>query len=494
MKPVNLVSLLHVFFHLEETLKKTYFDYHEVKIKDEELNDLSILIELIKKHDENYQDFDGFNIGFVIPQIGKEFDLIKINSQTVLNIELKQAGSQESIKKQLILNRHYLEYLKKELYQFTFVSSDRTFYSLSPDLELVKVNIEDLISILHQTTTDQIIDISSQFKPSEFLVSPFNSTFDFLNDKYFLTPQQDEIKDSILKVIPNTTYSIFGVSGNAGTGKSLLIYDIAKDLQLAYKTLIIHCGYLNNGHDLLNQNDNWDIIPAKSIDATCLKDYKVIIIDEAQRIKKSQFQKILKTAQEFDLVCVFGYDPLQTLTDYERNRDIAAKIEEHATSKPFVLSKKIRTNKEVASFIKRLFNLVVSCEKMHFKNVDVIYFKEVNDAKRYLEAKSIENWQVINYTSSIYYPLPYDNYKVENVFENAHTVFGQEYDNVIAVLDDYFYYDEDKCLSTLHYEKYAPYNPTQMLYQIVSRAKSRLRIVVINNPIIIEQCFRILNN
>ena len=52
------------------------------------------------------------------------------------------------------------------------------------------------------------------------------------------------------------------ITGSAGTGKTLLTYDIAKDLKEDRKKyLIIHCGLLNSGHDKLNDEHDWEIIP-----------------------------------------------------------------------------------------------------------------------------------------------------------------------------------------------------------------------------------------
>lgn len=40
----------------------------------------------------------------------------------------------------------------------------------------------------------------------------------------------------------------------------------------------------------------------------------------------------------------------------------------------------------------------------------------------------------------MYTRLPYDKYQDDSA-DNAHKVIGQDYDNVIAVLDQHFYYD-----------------------------------------------------
>ncbi len=57
----------------------------------------------------------------------------------------------------------------------------------------------------------------------------------------------------------------FCITANAGTGKTLLMYDIAKELiSLGNNILIIHCGKLNGGHSELITEYNWDIKPIRA--------------------------------------------------------------------------------------------------------------------------------------------------------------------------------------------------------------------------------------
>ena len=46
-------------------------------------------------------------------------------------------------------------------------------------------------------------DIEALFPPESFLVSPSNSTDDFLNGCYFLTDQQQEFKSHIMRFVDN---------------------------------------------------------------------------------------------------------------------------------------------------------------------------------------------------------------------------------------------------------------------------------------------------
>ena len=44
----------------------------------------------------------------------------------------------------------------------------------------------------------QLLSIDSLFDPSNYLVSPFNSTKEFVKNNYFLTDHQEEIKNNII--------------------------------------------------------------------------------------------------------------------------------------------------------------------------------------------------------------------------------------------------------------------------------------------------------
>ncbi len=74
------------------------------------------------------------------------------------------------------------------------------------------------------------------------MISPFNTTNKFIEGKYFLTKHQEIIKNEIIKAIEtNNQKKIFSISGTAGTGKTLLTYDIAKELHNIGKDVtIIH--------------------------------------------------------------------------------------------------------------------------------------------------------------------------------------------------------------------------------------------------------------
>ena len=66
---------------------------------------------------------------------------------------------------------------------------------------------------------------------------------------------------------------------------------------------------------------------------------------------------------------------------------------------------------------------------------------------------------------------------------DPHSVLGEEFDDVVVLLDEYANYvkkeDETKLEST--YPEYYPYDMNHCIYEAVTRAKRTLEIVVLNN-------------
>ena len=490
MKESNLISILSAFKNLSSVIFESYLEYHNVKIKTEELKDLEVLVNHFRSLSTDIKIFDKYFIGYLIPQIGKEFDLLRMDDETLINIELKKESTSEKIYKQLIKNKYYLSFLNKKMFLFTYVANEEKLYKIDDNGHLLEVDITELIVLLTAQNIKKIKDIDSYFVPSNYLVSPFNTTEQFIKEKYFLTVRQDDIKNTILKELQSTNYSLLSIKGSAGTGKTLLTYDIAKTVIKQKDVLIIHCGYLNNGHIILSDDYNWNIIPAKEIFSQDYSKYYLIIIDEAQRIYVNQLHHIIEQIKKYSNNCIFSYDGQQTLRQKEINNNIEAQIEQEITSKPFALTNKIRTNKEVAAFIKCLFNKKRIIEKFKYSNIELSYFDDYYTVVEHLKQIRNEGWKVINYTpcKSV---LTYDNYAIHDEYDNAHKVIGQEFDNVVAVIDAHFYYNNGE-LSTKNHRNTPYYHPTKMLLQIVSRTRIKLHIIVINNHEVLNRCLDVL--
>ena len=224
MKQANLISILSAFKNLNKDSFDSYLAYHSIKIKNSELKDLQALVDTFTLFSKNIALFDKYFIGYKIPQIGKEFDLLRIDKETIVNIELKSTNTDDKILTQLLRNKYYLSFLKRKTYCYTFIADIKKIYFLDKTDNLEEVDFRHLLRVLVSQNVERIKDIDSCFNPSNYLVSPFNSTREFIKEEYFLTSQQEDIKKEILNQISLPTHSIISIKGNAGTGKTLLTY------------------------------------------------------------------------------------------------------------------------------------------------------------------------------------------------------------------------------------------------------------------------------
>jgi len=490
-KKINIQSLLQAEASLSDSAFKAFLGHYGIEIKSAELKDLSALAAAMHSI-EGYRisHLDNFHIGYKIPQIGKEFDLLRFGKESIVNIELKSECTEEKILAQLLRNRYYLSFIGRTVAAFMFVSKTKTLYSLNDRDRLVIADLGELSTLISNQTVDDLSNPDALFDPSMYLVSPFNSTERFLAGEYFLTHQQEEAKARIFKLLlPSKPAEFISITGSAGTGKTLLTYDVAKVfIEQGKRVLIIHCGNLNEGHIALNSK-GWDISPAKELKDRDLAKYDLIVVDETQRIYESQLNKITEKALQLNFHCIFSYDKIQTLHKSEAKKNVAAKIEAINNIVSFKLSNKIRTNKEIAAFIKMLFKNTKTIPISRNRNIQINYFQTLEDAKQYLDELDKEKWEVLRPTPSLVKTEYHQKYSDVEA-KNAHKVIGQEFDAVAIAIDQYFKYDES---GDLIYVGNTYYASVSMLFQNITRARKRLNIVLINNEALLTRCLEILS-
>jgi len=258
-------------------------------------------------------------------------------------------------------------------------------------------------------------------------------------------------------------------------------------MKINKKPLIIHCGHLNSGQDKLKNKYEWKIIPIKAI-ATCeLSSYYVVIIDEAQRIYPDQLKRIVEIVQSTNGSCIFSYDKLQTLSNQEEIINIDQRIN-NINPINYKLSEKIRTNKEIASFIKALFNNKRNDPLSNKENIELYYFKDIDDAKEFLGSLNTNEWEILRFTPSQYKNEHHEKYS-EISSKISHRVIGQEFDNVAITIDQFFSYNKK---GELIYRGYSYYHPVKMLLQNITRTRKRLCVVIIDNNEILDRCISVL--
>ncbi len=498
MRSINLRTLsIEIREDIFPLYEKSLSDRdEEIKIRREEIELVRIIVNnfIFAKLEEN--GFEDWFYSFSIPQIGKEFDLLKIGKNNkILNIELK---SQEvpigKIEKQLVQNRYYLEHVATDIYSFTCVkSADGTIHIYKwEDNAIRKTSFEEVIKAVNLIQDAVNNDIEKLFEPKDYLISPLNTPQKFLGSCYYLTNQQEQIKNKVIGTITNDK-KIWGIRGSAGTGKTLLLYDIAKKISETKYVGVIHCGLLNEGHKYLNEHmNNIVIIDAKSITEKWISKFDVICVDETQRLYKSSLDLILQKYEEGAInACIFSYDSMQALSKAEVKRNNIKRLLEIPIFSEEVLSEKIRTNKEIFSFIRNMMRLYDKPQKtIRYDNIDILYANNTQECDMLTKNYRERGYKQIAFTPSRFCPNSIDHY---SEFTNSHQVIGQEFDKVLMVMDNNFRYDADGELEGKEHPN-PDYLFPRLFYQNISRAREKLCIVVVDNFDFFDKLLHIKEN
>ncbi|MBE6042085.1 MAG: AAA family ATPase [Clostridiales bacterium] len=483
MLPINIYTVTRVrderLFNIIEKHAADDHDTHRIKVH--EIESLCLLADALIAEGITVRDSDGFYFGFTIPQIGKELDLLKVTAKYCLNIELKsQEVPEEQIHTQLIKNRHYLKHLGKRLMLFSVVTDTMTCFRLSQRGNLVKTGIGEIAEAIKNCDDHYDIHIERSFRPSEYLISPVKTPDKFLRAKYFLTPAQEYIRNELLKCIDGTMEgAFFHIAGRPGTGKTLLLYDLAKSLSERGNTVMIHCGELTEGDLIISKAiDSLEIISADDItEDTDLSGFDFVAVDESHSLLESTFKHIVSTARANEQICIFSSDPEIALTNAEKDRNIAGQIEALEPEREFVLSERMRLNTELYTFIMTLKHLSYRSERKYtFFDVSVNYANNIDEARQEIEYYRNGGYMFINACRK-----KDDPFADLDDSAGCDRLIGQEYDKVVMLMDSSFSYDKDGFLKGIPQPDPENIYPN-LFYQGITRVREKLALVILDAP------------
>lgn len=489
MKPINIYTLtrLNKTSDIRKMERQMSGRNRFLNIKEWEIIGIRKFIDSLLEVDENASAYKFF-YSFQLPKLGKEFDLLIISDETVINIEIKSDNvSDYAIKKQLIQNRHYLTTLGRTIYSYTFISEQNRLVRLTNTEKLTDSDWNKLCFDLSKGNYFYEGDIEELFKEDKFLISPLTDPERFLQQEYFLTSQQRDIKNKILRKIDETTCCFQGFTGLPGTGKTILLYDIALKLSKNSRVCVLHFGSGPREVSLINKR-------LKRVDFYCcnkaetlgleelteeLQNYSAILIDEGHRITEKYLNLIYNTAVSLNIPVIFSFDLEEEIALSEIHNTGNLIIEALPGFTRYRLTNRIRVNKELSSFISFLMMPAKHRYYREFPSVGIAY------ANNQIEAEILINDYLKNGYTYIKDSAIDSFTSVSTNMLNVEEATCKEFDKVLMLIDDSVYYNDMGMLVSKEIDSSRD-SCVRNLFHGLNRGKNNIALIVINNEQVVS--------
>ena len=439
-----------------------------MKLRPWEMDSLKALVKNLQLTMENVASLRLF-YSFQIPRLGKEFDLLQIKEDQIVNIELKSGTvSDEALRKQLLQNQYYLSILGKVVKSYTYISSENRLVRLTKTGNLVAASWEKLCENLQEESADFAGDAEDLFRAELYLISPITEPERFLNREYFLTAQQRDIQRQILGKLKADPGGRFYFTGLSGTGKSLLLYDLAMKLSCKESVCMIHCG--ENGDrwkilhkrlrriDYLSDRELTGGDPDAGVSPLCLTSYSAIFVDEVHLLTSERLSILLKAAGQRPVI--LSGDTEDMIAPEELENSATQSLLQIPGLQIFRLTNRIRTNAELSTFIRNMVKLRPGRNRRAYPHVSVLFANDEDEAHNLLQdavrlgySQTDETWQ--------------------------------EAEKLVVVLDEQYYYDELGYLRSKNLR-------VRSLVRRLNLAKEELMLIVKGNETVYTELMRIL--
>lgn len=390
---------------------------------------------------------------FQILRLGKEFDLLQVKENQIVNIELKSGVvSEDAIRRQLIQNRYYLAILGRPVRSYTYISSQNRLVRLTNHDHIVEAEWEQLCAELQEKSADFSGNLEDLFQAEWYLISPLTQPERFLKKEYFLTAQQKDIERQILKSIRIKRGGYYHFSGLPGTGKTLLLYDIAMKLSGRQMVCIIHCGASGQEWKRLHERLRRIVwVSDSQITAEMrLDEYGTVLVDEAHLLDKETLENIVEAAGKRPVI--FTSDCEDQLSPEEVDQSVKLGIAKLPEIQTFRLTNRIRTNEEISSFVQNMMHIPDYKSGRRFPHVTVFYANDDQEAANLIQDAKKQGYQ--------------------HLLESE--VAEKAYDSVAIILDGNYFYDFKKYLRSKK-------RTVRNLFHQLNSAKEKLMLIVKDN-------------
>lgn len=441
----NLSNLSRLECHLSERDRP-------LKVRAWEINSMRALVDQLEKYMPEVYRLRLF-YSFQILRLGKEFDLLQVKENQIVNIELKSgAVSEDAIRRQLIQNRYYLSILGRPVRSYTYISSQNRLVRLTNHDHIVEAEWEQLCAELQEKSADFSGDLEDLFQAEWYLISPLTQPERFLKKEYFLTAQQKDIERQILKSIRIKRGGYYHFSGLPGTGKTLLLYDIAMKLSGRQMVCIIHCGASGQEWKRLHERLRRIVwVSDSQITAEMrLDEYGTVLVDEAHLLDKETLENIVETAGKRPVI--FTSDCEDQLSPEEVDQSVKLGIAKLPEIQTFRLTNRIRTNEEISSFVQNMMHIPDYKSGRRFPHVTVFYANDDQEAANLIQDVKKQGYQ--------------------HLLESE--VAEKAYDSVAIILDGNYFYDSKKYLRSKK-------RTVRNLFHQLNSAKEKLMLIVKDN-------------
>lgn len=543
MRPINIYALTRIedSSKLERLERQMSGRRHYLKIKKWEIEGLKSFSTHLSSYMMDAEKLN-FYYSFTMPKLGKEFDLLRVNDEFVVNVELKSGNvTDEVIRKQLQQNKYYLSTLAKNMYFYTFISRQNRLVRLSNSGRIVDTEWEELAKVLERQENCFDGNIEELFKEDRYLISPLTDPGRFLRQEYFLTLQQKDIRKAIFKSIRHKDghikreFSVQGFTGLPGTGKTILLYDIAMQLSKGQRVCVLHFGSHEKELEQLDErlkrvdfyycedineivinkdisDDYFDKIDSQDVETSDNRnilvlhnDYSAILIDEGHRVNEHSLSAILNLAKQWMVPVIFSYDKEDAIAPEERALSGADLIENIDDYTKYKLTNRIRMNSELSSFIACVMCVQGRNYRYDYPSVSLVYANDDKEAEILLQnfekdgyiyiwddslktSQSVSD-DIISKTNNNEQITQMSDVKnaITSIETSAATC--KEFDKVVMMIDDTFYYDDN---GFLRYRNNNLDSRVRNLYHGLSRAKKNIGIVVKGNTEVFEALLYVL--